>query len=76
MRLSNLKIGTSVIVVGFHEACSDVLIQRFSAFGILNGSMIEICKIGLFKSIVKIRINDTLIALRRSEADHILFKIL
>ncbi|MFA9373598.1 FeoA family protein [Poseidonibacter sp.] len=66
MTLDKLNIKESAIIKQID--CDSVLKNRFYSFGIVKGSTISVVGITLAKSTIEIKINNSKIALRISEA--------
>ena len=66
MTLDKLNIGDKAVVKAIN--CNNALKNRFYSFGIIKGAIINIEEVTLTKSTIKIRINQTKIALRLNEA--------
>ncbi|MCA9938693.1 MAG: metal-dependent transcriptional regulator [Anaerolineales bacterium] len=70
-RLSNLEPGESAIVLGLTPACRGNERRRFMDLGILPGTVIHAEMRSPSGDPIAFRIRDTLIALRREQADRI-----
>jgi len=69
LRLSELKKGQKAIVksiIGNKE-----MKQRLLSFGLTKGSEVELIDCSLSKSNLEIKVDTTLLALRKEEADNI-----
>ena len=69
MTLNQLKLHESAIIKNIN--CDEMLKHRFYSFGITRGVKIELIEITLTKSTFEIKINQSKIALRLSEASKI-----
>jgi len=69
MRLSNLEKGECGIIKQINS--DSILKARFSSFGVRRGVKVYIIEQTISKKTVEIRIDNTKIALRLSEAEHI-----
>jgi Fe2+ transport system protein FeoA len=72
--LSRLKIGRSGAVVALSEACAGLTRRRLLDLGITPGVRVEAQRANTGCSAVVYRIRQTLIALRREQADQILIQ--
>jgi ferrous iron transport protein A len=66
MTLDELNINESATILSID--CDSVLKNRFYSFGIVKGSIVHIEGITLARSTIEIKINNSKIALRLSEA--------
>ncbi len=66
MTLDKLNINESAIVKSIN--CEPTLKNRFYSFGIVKGSKIYVEEVTLTKSTIEIKINNTRVALRFTEA--------
>lgn len=66
MTLDKLNIKDVAIIKSID--CDNVLKNRFYSFGIVKGARIKVEEITLTKSTIEVRIDQTKIALRLSEA--------
>ena len=69
MTLDQLNINESAIITAIN--CDEILKNRLYSFGIIKGVKIEIVELTLTKSTIEIKINQSKIALRLSEASKI-----
>lgn len=69
MTLDKLNIKDVAIIKSIN--CDNVLKNRFYSFGIVKGARIKVEEITLTKSTIEVRIDQTKIALRLSEASSI-----
>ena len=69
MTLNELKIKESAEVISIN--CDKVLKNRLYSFGIIKGAILKIEELTLTKSTIEIKINQSKIALRLSEAEKI-----
>lgn len=69
MTLDKLNIKDVAIIKSIN--CDNVLKNRFYSFGIVKGAKIEIEEITLTKSTIKVKIEQSKIALRIDEANKI-----
>ena len=69
MTLNELKIKESAEVLSIN--CDNVLKNRLYSFGITKGAIVRIEELTLTKSTIEIKINQSKIALRLSEAEKI-----
>ncbi len=69
MTLDQLNINEVAIITAIN--CDEILKNRFYSFGIIKGEKIEIAELTLAKSTIEIKINQSKIALRLSEASKI-----
>ncbi len=69
MTLNNLESGQSATVTAVKA--SKELKNRFNSFGLVKGAIIYIEAFSLAKKTMEVRINNTRIALRASEAEKI-----
>lgn len=69
MTLNELKIKESAEVISIN--CDNVLKNRLYSFGIIKGAIVKIEELTLTKSTIEIKINQSKIALRLSEAEKI-----
>ena len=69
MTLNELKIKESAEVISVN--CDNVLKNRLYSFGIIKGAIVKIEELTLTKSTIEIKINQSKIALRLSEAEKI-----
>ncbi len=69
MKLSELNKGDKAIVVSID--CESALKNRFYSFGITKNSIITVEEVTLTKSTIEIKIKNTKVALRLSEASQI-----
>ena len=69
MTLNELKIKESAEVLSVN--CDNVLKNRLYSFGIIKGAIVKIEELTLTKSTIEIKINQSKIALRLSEAEKI-----
>jgi Fe2+ transport system protein FeoA len=74
LKLIELKKGQSAIVKKI-EASYD-LKRRFFSLGLIKGAKVEVVDCSLAKSTIELKVEDTLIALRDSEAKAIEVEIL
>lgn len=66
MTLDKLNINESAIVKSIN--CEPALKNRFNSFGIVRGSKIYVEEVTLTKSTIEIKISNTKVALRFTEA--------
>ena len=66
MTLNELNVNESAIILSID--CDSVLKNRFHSFGIVKGSTIFIEGITLARSTIEIKVNNSKIAVRLSEA--------
>ena len=69
MTLNELKIKESAEVISIN--CDKVLKNRLYSIGIIKGAIVKIEELTLTKSTIEIKINQSKIALRLSEAEKI-----
>ena len=69
MTLNELKIKESAEIKSIN--CDNVLKNRLYSFGIIKGAIVKIEELTLTKSTIEIKINQSKIALRLSEAEKI-----
>ena len=69
MTLNELKIKESAEIISIN--CDNVLKNRHYSFGIIKGAIVKIEELTLTKSTIEIKINQSKIALRLSEAEKI-----
>lgn len=69
MTLDNLNVGDKAIIKVIN--CENALKNRFYSFGIVKGSKINIEAITLARSTMEIKIKNTNVAIRFSEASKI-----
>ena len=69
MTLNELKIKESAEIISIN--CDKVLKNRLYSFGIIKGAIVKIEELTLTKSTIEIKINQSKIALRLSEAEKI-----
>lgn len=69
MTLDKLNIGDTAIIKAVN--CNPALKNRFYSFGIVKGSKVFVEEVTLTKSTIEIKINQTKIAIRLSEASAI-----
>ena len=69
MTLDKLEIKQSAKIVAIN--CDNILKNRLYSFGIVKGSIVTIEGLTLTKSTIEIKINQSKIALRLSEASKI-----
>jgi len=69
MTLDKLNIGDTAVIKAVN--CDSALKNRFYSFGIVKGSTVYIEEVTLTKSTIEIKINQTKIAIRLSEASAI-----
>ncbi|RXI38959.1 iron transporter [Malaciobacter mytili] len=69
MKLSELNKGDKAIIV--YIDCENTLKNRFYSFGITKNSIITVEEVTLTKSTIEIKIKNTKVALRLSEASQI-----
>lgn len=69
MKLSELKKNECATIVSILS--DSVLRARFNSFGIIRGATIYVIEQTLSKNTIEIKVNNTKIALRISEADSI-----
>ncbi len=73
MKLSELTRGESGTIVAI--STDTVLKARFRSFGITKGASVKVIEQTLSKNTIEIKVHNTKIALRVSEADAIEIKI-
>ncbi|GAB4563227.1 MAG: hypothetical protein Kow0047_11860 [Anaerolineae bacterium] len=73
-RLSELRLGERARVKGLAEHCQGLTRRRFLDLGITPGTIIEPVMQSTFREPTAYRVRDTLIALRREQADMILIE--
>jgi ferrous iron transport protein A len=66
MTLDKLNIGDTAVIKAVN--CENALKNRFYSFGIVKGSNIHVEEITLARSTMEIRIKNTKVAIRLSEA--------
>jgi DtxR family Mn-dependent transcriptional regulator len=71
-RLSSLRPGEKARVKKLSAACRGQERARLLDMGIVPGSVIEPAFTGLFQSPVAYRVKDSVLALRKEQADHVL----
>ncbi|MFK2822552.1 FeoA family protein [Arcobacter sp. YIC-80] len=69
MTLDQLEIDESALVKSVN--CEPALKNRFYSFGIVKGSKVYVEKVTFTKSTIEIKINNTKVALRLTEASKI-----
>ncbi len=69
MTLNELKLNESAQIVAIN--CDNILKNRLYSFGIVKGSIVTIEGLTLTKSTIEIKVNQSKIALRLSEASKI-----
>lgn len=69
MTLDQLNINEKATITAIN--CDEILKERLYSFGIIKGVKIEIAELTLTKSTIEIKINQSKIALRLSEASKI-----
>ncbi|MDY0052706.1 MAG: FeoA family protein [Aliarcobacter sp.] len=69
MTLNELKIKESAEIIAIN--CDNILKNRLYSFGIIKGAIVKIEELTLTKSTIEIKINQSKIALRLSEAEKI-----
>jgi len=69
LKLSELKKGERAIVKKIDG--SKEIRQRFASFGLLKGAELELIDYTMTKSNLEIMVGNTLLALRKEEADNI-----
>ncbi|MGP2657079.1 FeoA family protein [Malaciobacter sp. WC5094] len=69
MTLDQLNIDEAAIVKSIN--CEPALKNRFYSFGIIKGSKVYVEEVTLTKSTIEIKINNTKVALRLTEASKI-----
>ena len=69
MTLDELNIGDKATIKSY--SCDNILKNRFYSFGMIKGSTIIVEEVTLTKSTMEIKINNTKIAVRFSEAKKI-----
>jgi ferrous iron transport protein A len=69
MTLNELKLNESAEIVAIN--CDNILKNRLYSFGIVKGSIVTIEGLTLTKSTIEIKVNQSKIALRLSEASKI-----
>jgi ferrous iron transport protein A len=69
MTLNELKIKESAEIIAIN--CDNVLKNRLYSFGVIKGTIVKIEELTLTKSTIEIKINQSKIALRLSEAEKI-----
>ena len=69
MTLDELNIGDKATIKNFN--CDNVLKNRFYSFGMIKNSIIQVKEVTIKKSTMEIKINNTKIAVRFSEAKKI-----
>jgi len=69
MTLDQLEIDESALVKSIN--CEPALKNRFYSFGIIKGSKVYVEEVTLTKSTIEIKINNTKVALRLTEASKI-----
>jgi DtxR family Mn-dependent transcriptional regulator len=71
-RLSDLAAGEAGVVLGIDPDCRGLTRRRFMDLGLTPGSRVEVDRTAPFGEPRAYRIRDTLIALRREQADQVL----
>lgn len=66
MTLDSLNIGDTAIIKNIN--CDSALKNRFYSFGLIKGVKVLIEEVTLTKSTIEVKINNTKIAIRLSEA--------
>lgn len=69
MTLNQLKINEKAVITAIN--CDEILKNRLYSFGISKGVEVQIVELTLTKSTMEIKINQSKIALRLSEASKI-----
>jgi ferrous iron transport protein A len=69
MTLNQLNINEKAIITAIN--CNEILKSRLYSFGISRGVEVQIVELTLSKSTIEIKINQSKIALRLSEASKI-----
>lgn len=72
MKLSELKKREKAEIIDI--SCDNILKNRLHSFGIMKGAIIVIEELTLTKSTIEIKINQSKVALRLSEAEKIKVK--
>jgi len=68
-KLSQLEVNQAAVITKI--ICNDELKQRFYSFGIIRGANITIKEVSLSKNTIALVVDDTSVALRFEEANHI-----
>lgn len=69
MTLDKLKLNEKAIITSIN--CDNALKNRLYSFGIIKGSILKVVAFTITKSTIEIKINQTKVALRLSEASKI-----
>lgn len=69
MSLNELDLGTVAIIEAIN--CDEVLKNRFYSFGIITGTPVCVTARSLAKKTIEIKVNQSKVALRHSEANKI-----
>lgn len=72
MKLSNLAIGEKAIIQGIERGCPAEVHQRFLDLGFVPGAEIYVHNISPLKDPVAYSIYNTIISLRREDAERVL----
>lgn len=72
MYLNDLDLNETAEI--YEINCDDILKNRFYSFGIINGTKLKLTAKSLAKKTLEIKINNSKIALRASEAEKIRVK--
>ncbi|MTG98954.1 MULTISPECIES: ferrous iron transport protein A [Myroides] len=75
MKLSELHKGTIAKIVGIEKGCAREVHQRFLDLGFVPGAEIAVHNISPLKDPVAYTIHNTLISLRREDANMVLVSI-
>ncbi|MEC4114307.1 FeoA family protein [Myroides pelagicus] len=75
MRLSNLEKGKRAIIKGIEKGCSAEKHQRFLDLGFVPGAEIHVHSISPLRDPIAYSIYNTIISLRREDADSVLITI-
>lgn len=70
--LSNVAVGGAAKVLSLSDACTGLVRRRLLDLGITPGANVRVERASAGRSAIAYRIRQTLIALRREQAEHIL----
>lgn len=74
MNLSDLKLGSKGIIKGIAKDCPKEVHQRFLDLGFVSGALISVHSISPLKDPVAYSIYNTIISLRKADAQMILLQ--
>ena len=73
MKLSKIKIGTTAIITGIN--LDDKTIKRFAVLGLSIGTSVKVVGVAPLNSPIKIKVKNSYLAIRKSDADKITVKV-